>query len=70
MKIRLKAIYVSHRLMPLRLILHLTDGISPSSIIKYLGVIFDKRILWRLHVDMIEAKVFRIFITIYSLLKN
>jgi hypothetical protein len=46
------------------------DGISPSSIIKYLGVIFDRRIIWRLHVEMIETKAFRTFIIIYSLLKN
>jgi hypothetical protein len=38
--------------------------------IKYLGVIFDKRITWRLHSEMIEAKAFRTFITIYSLLKS
>jgi hypothetical protein len=24
--------------------------------VKYLGVIFDKRITWRLHIEMIEAK--------------
>jgi hypothetical protein len=70
MKIRLKAIYISHRLVPLRLIVRLMDVISHSSIIKYLGVIFDNRIIWRLHVDMIEAKAFRTFITIDSLFKN
>jgi hypothetical protein len=37
--------------------------------IKYLGVMFDKRIKWRLHIEMIEAKAFRIFIRVYSLLK-
>jgi hypothetical protein len=37
--------------------------------IKYLGVIFDTRITWRLHIEMNEAKVFRIFIRIYSVLK-
>jgi hypothetical protein len=37
---------------------------------KYLGVIFDKRIAWRLHIEMIEAKPFRTFIGIYSLLKS
>jgi hypothetical protein len=38
--------------------------------VKYLGVIFDERITWRLHVDMIEAKAFRTFIRIYSLFRS
>jgi hypothetical protein len=38
--------------------------------IKYLGVIFDKKITWRLHIQMIEAKAFRTFITVYSLFKS
>jgi uncharacterized protein YdgA (DUF945 family) len=35
--------------------------------VKYLGVIFDKRFTWRLHIEMIKAKAFRTFIRIYSL---
>jgi hypothetical protein len=38
--------------------------------VKYLGVIFDKRIIWRLHIEMIGAKAFRTFIRIYSLFKS
>jgi hypothetical protein len=38
--------------------------------VKYLGVIFDKRIAWRLHIKMTEAKVFRTFIIIYSIFKS
>jgi hypothetical protein len=38
--------------------------------VKYLGVIFDKKVAWRLHIEMIEAKVFRTFIRIYSLFKS
>jgi hypothetical protein len=38
--------------------------------VKYLGVIFDNKITWRLHIEMIEAKAFRIFIRIYSLFKR
>jgi hypothetical protein len=34
--------------------------------VKYLGVIFDKR----LHIEMIEAKAFRTFIRDYSLFKS
>jgi hypothetical protein len=30
------------------------------------GVIFDKKVTWRLHIEMIEAKAFRTFIRIYS----
>jgi hypothetical protein len=32
---------------------------------KYLSVIFDKRVTWRLHVEMIEAKGFRTFIRVH-----
>jgi hypothetical protein len=38
--------------------------------VKYLGVVFDKRITWRMHIEMIEAKVFRTSIRIYSLFKS
>jgi hypothetical protein len=38
--------------------------------VKYLGVLFYKRMTWRLHIQMIEAKAFRTFIRIYSLLKS
>jgi hypothetical protein len=35
--------------------------------VKYLGVIFDKRITWRLHLEMTEAKAFRTFIRMQAL---
>jgi hypothetical protein len=38
--------------------------------VKYLGVIFDKIVTWRLHIEMIEAKACRTFIWIYSLFKT
>jgi hypothetical protein len=38
--------------------------------VKYLGVIFDKNIIWRLHIKTIEAKAFRAFTKTYSLLKS
>jgi hypothetical protein len=38
--------------------------------VKYLSVIFDKRITWRLYIEMTEAKAFRTFIRIYSLFKS
>jgi hypothetical protein len=38
--------------------------------VKYLGVIFDKKVTWRVHIEMIEAKAFRTFVRMYSLLKR
>jgi hypothetical protein len=38
--------------------------------VKYVGVIFDKRIKWRVHTEMIEANAFRTFIRIYCLFKS
>jgi hypothetical protein len=38
--------------------------------VKYVGVIFDKRITWRLHIERTEAKAFRTFIRIYCLFKS
>jgi hypothetical protein len=38
--------------------------------VKYLGVIFDNRITWRLHIEITEANAFRTFIRIYSLFKS
>jgi hypothetical protein len=35
--------------------------------IKYLSVIFDKKVTWRLQIEMIKAKAFRTFIRLYSL---
>jgi hypothetical protein len=52
---------------------HLTlngRNISFVNYVKYLGVFFDKRILWRLPIGMIKAKAFRTFIRIYSLFES
>jgi hypothetical protein len=38
--------------------------------VKYLGFIFDSKIIWRLHIEIIEAKAFRTFIRVYPLLKS
>jgi hypothetical protein len=46
-------------------------GISPFvNHVNYLGVIFDNRFTWRLHIEMIKAKTFRTFIRIFSLFKT
>jgi hypothetical protein len=37
---------------------------------KYLGIIFDKRVTRRLHLEMIKAKISRSFIRIFSLFKS
>jgi hypothetical protein len=66
-----RAIYFSHGFRPPETHLTLKGwNICFLNHIKYLGVIFDKRIKWRLHIEMIEAKAFRTFIRIYSLFKS
>jgi hypothetical protein len=58
-----QGIYFSHSRRPP--VSHLTlngRDIPFVNSIKYLGVIFDKRVTWRLHLEMIEAKAFRTFI--------
>jgi hypothetical protein len=37
--------------------------------VKYLGVIFNKGITWRLYIELIEAKAFRECIGVYPYLK-
>jgi hypothetical protein len=54
------ATYFPHRLRPPEA--HLTlngQNIPFVNHVKYLGVIFDKRVTWGLHTGMIEAKTFR-----------
>jgi hypothetical protein len=38
--------------------------------VKYLGVIFDKKITWRLHMERVTTKAYRTFIGLYSLFKS
>jgi hypothetical protein len=67
---RTQVIYFSHRLRPPEACLTLNEWNIPFiSHVKYVSVIFDERITWRLHIEMIEANAFRTFIRIYSLLK-
>jgi hypothetical protein len=58
-----QGIYFSHSCRPP--VSHLTlngKDIPFVNSIKYLSVIFGKKITWRLHIQMIEAKAFRTFI--------
>jgi hypothetical protein len=59
----------SHRPPESRLTLNGRDIPFVNSV-KYLGAIFDKKVTWRLHIEMIEAKIFRTFIRIYSLFRS
>jgi hypothetical protein len=63
-----RAIYFSHEVRPPEPFLALNIPFVNS--VKYLCVIFDKKIKWRLHIKMIEAKAFQTFIREYSLLKS
>jgi hypothetical protein len=42
-----------------------TSTIAFVNNVKYFGVILNKRITWRLHIERIEAKAFRTFIRLY-----
>jgi hypothetical protein len=62
-----RAIYFTHRNRPPDSLPTLNGWNIPFiNSVKYLGVIFDKRMTWRLHMEMIEAKAFRTFIRMYS----
>jgi hypothetical protein len=66
-----QAIYFSHRIRPSEAHLALNGRNIPFvDHVKYLGVIFDKRITWRPDIEMIETKAVRTFITIYSLFNS
>jgi hypothetical protein len=70
-KNKTQAIYFSHRSRPSETHLILNGQTIPfMNHVKYLGMNFVKRITWKLHIEMTEAKAFRIFIRIYSLFKN
>jgi hypothetical protein len=65
MKIRLRLSTFFRRLRPPEAQLTLNVWNIPFvNRVKYLGVVCDKRIIWRLHIEIIEAKAFRTFIRI------
>jgi hypothetical protein len=66
-----RAIYFSHQRRPPESLLTLNGLDIPFvNSVKYLGVIFDRRMTWRLHIEKIEAKAFRTFIRLYSLFRS
>jgi hypothetical protein len=66
-----QTIYFSHRRRPPESLLTLNGRNIPFvNSVKYLGVIFDKKLTWRLHIEMNEVKAFRTFIKVYSLFKS
>jgi hypothetical protein len=68
---KIRVIYFTHRNRPPDSPLTFNGQNIPFvNSVKYLGVIFDKRMTWRLHIEMTEAKAFRTFIRMYSLFKS
>jgi hypothetical protein len=65
---KIQAIYFCRRRMPVEVHLTLNERNIPFlSHVKYLGVIFDRKIIIRrMHIKMMEAKAFRIFIVFTS----
>jgi hypothetical protein len=66
-----QAIYFSRKHRPVETCLGFNGRNIPFvNQVKYLGVVFDRKITWRLHIEMMEAKVFRTFIRVYYLFKS
>jgi hypothetical protein len=65
-----QVVYFLIDLVTLRLIIFKGRNIPFVNHVKSLGVIFDKRIAWRLHIEMFAIKAFRTIIRIYSLFKS
>jgi hypothetical protein len=59
-----QAIYFSHWRTPVEAFLTFANDV------RYLGVIFDKKITWKLHTETIATKALRIFLSIYPILKS
>jgi hypothetical protein len=64
-------IYFSHQQRPPNSLLALNGWNMPFvNNVKYPGIIFHKRMTWRLHIETIEAKALRIFLRLYCLFKS
>jgi hypothetical protein len=63
---KMQAIYFSHRIRPPESLLTINGQNIPFvNNVKFLGVIFDRKITWELHIKTIETKAFRAFIRTY-----
>jgi hypothetical protein len=68
---KMQAIYFSHKIRPPESLLTINGQNIPFvNNVKYLGVIFGRKITWGLHIKTIETKAFRAFIRTYSLFKS
>jgi hypothetical protein len=68
---KMQAIYFSLKIRPPESRLTINkENIPFVNNVKYLCVIFDRKITWRLHIKTIESKAFRAFIRTYSLFKS
>jgi hypothetical protein len=66
-----RAIYFSHQRAPPKSLLTLNGWNIPFvNHLKYLSVIFNKRITRKLHIERIKAKALRTFIRLYPLSKS
>jgi hypothetical protein len=65
-----QAAYFSHRIRPSESSYTERAEYPIVNNATYLGVIFDKKVTWRPHIDIIEAKTLRAFITTYSLFRS
>jgi hypothetical protein len=66
-----RAIYFSHRIRPPESLLTVNvHNIPFVNSIKYLGVISDKEITCRLHIETVTTKAYKTFMRLYSLFKS
>jgi hypothetical protein len=65
-----RAIYFTHQNPPDSLLTLNGQNIPFVNSVKYLCVIFDKRMTWRLHIEMFKTKAFRTLIGIHYSLKK
>jgi hypothetical protein len=65
-----QAIYFSHRHTPVEALLTMKGRHIPfANHVKYLGVIFDKKVTWKPHTETTATKALGIFLSIYPILK-
>jgi hypothetical protein len=66
-----QALYYPYQIRPTESLLTLNgQNILFANSVQYFVVIFNKKITWRLHLETVETKAFRLYITIYSPFKT